>query len=79
MKGLALKCKDLEKVIITVEPQYPEGPARTLREELEKKGVEVRIVELDPLETASKDELGPDFYEKKVKANIASLLGKNAQ
>lgn len=66
--------------VIGVEPQYSERPARTLQTELNRKYGQdyVRIIKLDPLETAEPDPERP-FYVKKsayidvVRGNIERL------
>ncbi len=69
--------KDGVRVIAT-EPQYARGPAETLQASLKEKGIDVRIVELDPLETADvekgkKHNPDPGYYLKKMRENIATL------
>jgi hypothetical protein len=42
--------------------------------ELQLKGVEnPEFVELDPLETADAGDLTPDFYERRLRANLDNL------
>jgi ABC-type Zn uptake system ZnuABC Zn-binding protein ZnuA len=61
--------------VITWEPQYQEGTARTLVDELRLKGVaDAVIVPVDPLETADAAELSdPAWYERKMRENIDNL------
>jgi ABC-type Zn uptake system ZnuABC Zn-binding protein ZnuA len=68
-------CQKEQVRLIAVEPQYPQNTsARTLLIELGKKGIkEAAFVEVDPMETAPPEELSPDFYEKKMRANIKNL------
>ena len=50
--------------------------ARVLQEELQKKNHEVKLVEIDPLETADPKELekdGAGWYEKKMRENLRRL------
>ena len=75
-KALVEQCSKAKypKVIIAVEPQYPETAAETLRTELTKAGVkEVAIVIVDPLETCNADELNAGWYERKMRENIDTL------
>ena len=64
--------------IIVVEPQYSTSNAgETLRKELAAKGVkDPQLVEFDTLETVKPDDLKPDWYEKKMRANLAALAEK---
>jgi ABC-type Zn uptake system ZnuABC Zn-binding protein ZnuA len=81
--------KELEKLIaicadpsdpvrvICVEPQYSTSNAgseliKTLKH---RKVPDPVLVELDPLETVAADQLTPDWYEKKMRANLAALAG----
>ncbi|MGL6094877.1 MAG: metal ABC transporter substrate-binding protein [Fimbriiglobus sp.] len=61
--------------VISVEPQYStQTSAKRLLEELAAKGVaDVVLVPIDPLETANPDELSPEWYENRMRANIAAL------
>jgi zinc transport system substrate-binding protein len=61
--------------VIAVEPQFSAGGAvKTLQEALKLKGISDPIViELDPLETATHDELTPGWYEAKMRTNIAAI------
>ncbi len=63
--------------VITFEPQYPKKQAEMLRDYLKRNGLDVRLTEFDPLETAP---LGPDgvnpaptFYFEKMRENIDNL------
>lgn len=77
MKHLVDLCKKQKISVVTVEPQYPENAARTLCAEVEKQGAKApKIVVLDPLETADPKELldlGPDWYETKMRQNLKNL------
>jgi zinc transport system substrate-binding protein len=77
MKKLIRLCSDDQFPIrvIAVEPQYSTSTSgETLRKELVAKGVhDPVLVEIDPLETVKPDELTPDWYENKMRANIAAL------
>ena len=70
---LAELCEKQGVRIITVEPQFPEGAAETLRKRLHDRGFDVKLVVVDPLETVNADELAPDWYEKKLWTNIQNL------
>ncbi len=63
--------------VIAVEPQYPKTTsATTLLNELRaRKVTDPVFAEVDPIETAPPDELTPDYYEKKMRENIANLAG----
>ena len=77
MKKLIRLCADEQNPIrvIAVEPQYSTSTSgETLRKELLNKGVKDPVlVEIDPLETVRPDELTPDWYEKKMRANLDAL------
>ncbi|MFN4261598.1 MAG: metal ABC transporter substrate-binding protein [Gemmataceae bacterium] len=65
--------------VLAVEPQYPKNTsAKALLDEIRKKGLtDAVFVEVDPLETATFEELAPDqlprYYETKMRANIQAL------
>jgi ABC-type Zn uptake system ZnuABC Zn-binding protein ZnuA len=77
--------RDLEKLVkaclakkvrvIAVEPQYTtQTSANRLKDELILKGVQdVEFVEIDPLETANESDLNADWYETRMRANLAAL------
>jgi ABC-type Zn uptake system ZnuABC Zn-binding protein ZnuA len=79
-RDLVKKCAGQARVIIAVEPQYPETAAETLKKALTNAGVkEVPIVVVDPLETLRRgDELDAGWYERNMKANLDNLA-KHAQ
>jgi ABC-type Zn uptake system ZnuABC Zn-binding protein ZnuA len=61
--------------VITVEPQYNEKVVDALIKELEARKITVKKVTVDPLETASAEELkDPGWYLKKMRANLDALL-----
>lgn len=68
-------CKKKNVRLIAVEPQYTANTsAKTVLDELTRAGVkDARLVEVDPLETVRPDALTPDWYEKRMKANLAAL------
>ena len=76
-KKLIRICTDETKPtrVIAVEPQYStSGAGETLRKELVAKGVaDPVLVEIDPLETVKPDDLTPDWYEIKMRANLDAL------
>jgi ABC-type Zn uptake system ZnuABC Zn-binding protein ZnuA len=60
--------------LIAVEPQYPSHTsARVILEELQRHGIDAAFVEIDPLETADEKDLTADYYELKMRQNIANL------
>jgi ABC-type Zn uptake system ZnuABC Zn-binding protein ZnuA len=69
----------LEKSVgaIAIEPQYASRTsADTLRRTLASKGVKVKLITIDPLETADPEELekeGADWYVGKMRANLKAL------
>jgi ABC-type Zn uptake system ZnuABC Zn-binding protein ZnuA len=79
MKKLIRICTDEAKPtrVIAVEPQYStSNSGETLKKELAAKGVpDPVLVEIDTLETVKPDELAPDWYEKRMRANLQNLSG----
>lgn len=75
LKKLIEKCVKEKVRVIAVEPQYASHQSpKQLKAELEAAGVkDVVIVEIDPLETATAAELTPDWYVKKMRANLDAL------
>ena len=75
LKKLIEKCVKEKVRVIAVEPQYASHQSpKQLKAELEAAGIkDVAIVELDPLETAAASELTPDWYERKMRANLEAL------
>ena len=63
--------------VIAVEPQYPKARAEAIQSNLKYEGIEVKIVTLDPLETAEPlaKSFNPDpgYYLKKMRENIDTL------
>ncbi|MFO0929768.1 MAG: metal ABC transporter substrate-binding protein [Gemmataceae bacterium] len=76
---LVRRCQDPKAPIaaITVEPQYPKSSSATIvQRELRAKGLDVPLVEIDPLETADAEALhdeGGDWYEKRMRQNLQAL------
>ena len=68
-------CLKEQITVIAVEPQYAtHSSPRLLKEALESGGLkDVTIIEVDPLETATAAEMTPDWYEKKMRANLENL------
>jgi zinc transport system substrate-binding protein len=74
---LLKKCKATPPAVITVEPQFPEKAPKSLQKTLERDGIVVKLVELDPLETAplAEGSVNPDpgHYLKRMYENIDNL------
>lgn len=70
-------CKKHEVRVIAVEPQYSRNQATALQADLKQKGLDVRVITLDPLETAAAatGKVNPDagYYLKGLKENIDTL------
>ena len=75
-RSLVDKCKEEKIHVIATEPQYEEKEAETLKTELKKKGVEVELIVIDPLETADPKDLDADWYERKMRQNLDTLVEK---
>lgn len=74
LDAIVKACLDQKVRVIAVEPQYSPQSAKRIKEELELKGVkDVTLVEIDPLETAAEADLTPDWYEKRMRANVEAL------
>lgn len=73
LANLIKLCKDKDVRGITIEPQYRAGSADTLKRELERKGLKVELIEIDPLETITPTELNADAYIKTMRRNIDNL------
>jgi ABC-type Zn uptake system ZnuABC Zn-binding protein ZnuA len=75
MTQLVELCKEKKVRVIAVEPQYPKSTSATvLRGALKAKGVEVQLVEVDPLETADPEKLKDSrWYESKMRRNVEEL------
>jgi len=78
---LAKLCVEKKVAAIAVEPQYQysDAQAKALQEDLKRRGLDVPIVHLDPIETVdalakdSKFNPEPGYYLKKMKQNIDEL------
>jgi ABC-type Zn uptake system ZnuABC Zn-binding protein ZnuA len=72
---LARLCKEERVKVLAVEPQYSTGSsARLLAESLKRDGVEARMVEIDPMETADAAVLDAGWYERIMRNNIQALV-----
>lgn len=70
-------CKREQVRVIAAEPQFStRGAVKTLQESL---GADLKVIELDPLETATPAELTPGWYETRMRANIAAVAGAFAK
>jgi ABC-type Zn uptake system ZnuABC Zn-binding protein ZnuA len=72
---LARTCQEKDVHVIATEPQFRQrGAAETLQQNLRRKGVDVELIELDPLETLSADDkLDAGWYERRLRANLDTL------
>jgi ABC-type Zn uptake system ZnuABC Zn-binding protein ZnuA len=68
-------CKEQNVRVIVAEPEYGDGPAVELRNQLRRQGVPAEIVVIDPLEIAPEG-IKPDYYEQVMKKNIQDLAEK---
>ncbi len=76
LKEIIDKCVAENVRVIAVEPQFgADTSAKVLFDELKKRGLDPVIVVIDPLETATEAEFGPDWYETKMRANLTALAG----
>jgi zinc transport system substrate-binding protein len=77
LADLVKVCTEKKVRLIAVEPQYPSNTgAHTILTELHRKGIpDAAFVEIDTLETADPADLTPDFYERKMRANLNNLAG----
>lgn len=69
-------CKEKNIRVIAKEPQYSGKVPELIRDSLKRHGIELTIVEIDPLETAQATNNGnpdPEFYLKKMRENIDTL------
>ncbi|MBA4066787.1 MAG: hypothetical protein C0501_24385 [Isosphaera sp.] len=76
LKDLIRKCSGNPPVrVICAEPQYANsGAGRELVKTLQYKGVaDAALVELDPLETATAEQLDAGWYEARMRANLDAL------
>jgi ABC-type Zn uptake system ZnuABC Zn-binding protein ZnuA len=74
MKEIIDTCLKEGVTVIAVEPQFPtHTSAKAILEALRQKNVQAEFVEIDPLETATSDQLTPDLYERVVRKNLENL------
>ena len=72
---LIQKCVDEKIQVLAVEPQYPTTTAsKLILEELKRKGIDAKMVEVDPLETADAGDLSAGWFEKKMAENLKALV-----
>ena len=76
MAKLVKLCKAEDVRVIAIEPQYKTAGAETLKKELANRGIEVELVEVDPLETVAPEDLKADYYLAKMRQNITNLAKK---
>lgn len=74
-KELSVKCRKENVRVIAVEPQYASRKsAEALKRDLVESGIaDPQVIELNTLETATSDELTPDWYERGIRKNIEEL------
>jgi zinc transport system substrate-binding protein len=75
LKALINLCTKENVRVFAAEPQFgTHGGVKAVTEALTNKGITKPVViELDPLETATREELTLDWYEKKMRANLTTL------
>lgn len=67
-------CKEERVRVLAVEPQYSTGTsARLLAEALRREGIEPRMIEIDPMETADAATLDAGWYERTMRKNLQAL------
>jgi zinc transport system substrate-binding protein len=71
LHDLAERVKEKKVHVITTEPQFSDKDAQALQKEVGK-DFKLRLVEVDPLETAGND-LDEGWYEKKMRENLEHL------
>jgi ABC-type Zn uptake system ZnuABC Zn-binding protein ZnuA len=79
------KIAELQKIcekegvqIIATEPQYRNDSAETLQQALKSGGRNITIVTIDPMETATRDELNAEYYFVVMRRNL-EILAKHMQ
>lgn len=77
MAELQRLCQKEKIGVIAVEPQYSHAQAEALQRDLKHHGLDIKIVTLDPLETAPvvdrKNNPDPNYYLIKMRENIDTL------
>ncbi len=74
--NLIALCKEKNIRVIAMEPQYSGKVPELIRNAVKKHGIDLTIIEIDPLETAQAMSNGnpdPEFYYKKMRENIDTL------
>jgi ABC-type Zn uptake system ZnuABC Zn-binding protein ZnuA len=73
-QDLVNRCVEGKVRVIAVEPQYSKAAAESIVRELKARGIEdPQIVRLDPMETATADEMNPGWYEVRMRENLKAL------
>jgi len=77
LADLVKRCKEKDVRVITYEPQYTKAQPELLQKQLKNRGIDIQLIEFDPIETAplGKDGVNPDpdYYLKKMRANLEAL------
>jgi ABC-type Zn uptake system ZnuABC Zn-binding protein ZnuA len=73
MTNLVEIMKKQDVHVIATEPQYPHKAAEILKSKLRNLKADVKLVEIDPLETAPVKELDAAYYLKKMRENVTNL------
>jgi zinc transport system substrate-binding protein len=74
MRDLVKLMKEKDVRVIATEPQYPHKLAEILKENLAKQKIEVRLAEIDPLETVARmEDLDAGYYVRKMRENVTNL------
>ena len=77
LSRIARACEEHDVRVIAVEPQYPKSQAEALQKQLQQKGLDVRLVEVDPIETApvapGANNPAPGYYLDQMRKNIKAL------
>ncbi len=79
LRDIVELCADEKKPIhyIATEPQFESKAATTIETTLKEKNLRVELFEIDPLETIGENEhLDADWYEKKMRQNLDTLVEK---
>ncbi len=66
-------CKDKNIKYIATEKQYPKALAKKIQDDLAAKDQKVKVIEIDPLETAEPAELNGDWYVNQLQKIIETL------
>jgi zinc transport system substrate-binding protein len=79
LAAIVQRCQNKEKPVaaIAVEPQYPKSTsAKVVQKDLQAKGLNIPLVEIDPMETAEAADLekeGAGWYEARMRKNLEAL------